>query len=117
MNLLIVEDSEQMRRTIKAFVRDLASEIHECADGAQALAAYCAYRPAWVLMDVQMKELDGISATRQIVAADPAARVLIVSNYDDPDLRAAASAAGACGYIVKENLFDLRRVLSEAPIH
>src|SRR4051794_25247875 len=85
MNLLIVEDSEQMRRTIKTFVRDLASEIHECADGAEALAAYRAHRPDWVLMDIRVGRVDGITATRQIKAADAAARIVIVTNYDDAD--------------------------------
>jgi CheY-like chemotaxis protein len=115
MNLLIVEDSEQMRRTIKTFVRDLASEIHECADGAEALAAYRAHRPDWVLMDIRVGRMDGITATRQIKAADATARIVIVTNYDDADLRALASTAGACAYVVKENLFVLRQLLSQPP--
>lgn len=109
--LLIVEDNAQMRRMLHSLVADLVDTVTECADGSEALVLYARHRPEWVLMDVQMKEMDGISATRQITAAYPEAHVLIVSNYDDPDLRAAACAAGACGYIVKEDLLDLRRVL------
>jgi two-component system response regulator DegU len=111
MNLLIVDDSEPMRRTIRRVVGDLAREIHECGDGADALFAYRRLSPDWVLMDVEMPGLDGLRATREITGIFPDAKVVIVSRHDDDELREAASAAGARGYVVKENLLDLRRVL------
>ncbi|MGH9941136.1 MAG: response regulator transcription factor [Pyrinomonadaceae bacterium] len=115
MNLLIVEDNQQMRRVLGRLVGDLAGHVYECADGAEALAAYVAHRPDWVLMDIEMKQLDGLSATRQIVSRFPEAHVVVVTNYDDEELRDAAREAGACAYVVKENLLELRRVLG--PIH
>lgn len=116
MNLLIVDDSREMRRAIKSFVCDLADELHECADGSESLAAYALHHPDWVLMDIKMKDTDGINATKQLKAAFPEAQIVIVTNYDDAELREAARAAGACGYVVKENLLELRRVLG-APTH
>jgi len=107
LKLLIVEDSASVRRVIKTVVARLAREIHECNDGAEALAAYTWHRPDFVLMDIQMKLMDGITATRRIKAADPAARVVIVTDYDQPDLREAARQAGACAYVLKENLLEL----------
>lgn len=107
LKLLIVEDSASVRRLIKSIVAPLAGEIHECADGARALAAYNSHRPDFVLMDIQMGRLDGITATQRIKAADPAARIIIVTDYDQPDLREAAERAGACAYVVKENLLEL----------
>jgi DNA-binding NarL/FixJ family response regulator len=62
-----------------------------------------------VLMDIAMPGLDGISATAGLTSADPGARVVMVTNYDDVELREAAAAAGACGYVLKE---DLRPLLS-----
>ena len=111
MKLLIVEDSQQMRQEIKFFVNGLAEEIGECSDGAEALDAYAAHRPDWVLMDIMMEKMDGLTATRQIKAIYPEARVMILTGYDDADLRAAALSVGACGYITKENLHELRRIL------
>ena len=111
INLLIVDDSERMRRMIKRLIKNVLAEVWECSDGSQALEAYTLHHPDWVLMDIEMKEMDGIAATRQIRAAFPDARIVIVSNYDSDELRAAASMAGACAYIVKENLIELRRVL------
>jgi len=100
-----------VRRLIKSLLVGLASEIHECGDGTEALAAYNCQRPDFVLMDIQMKVMDGITATRRIREADPTARIIIVSDYDQPDLQEAADKAGACGYVIKENLSDLIRML------
>jgi NarL family two-component system response regulator LiaR len=111
MNLLIVEDNEQMRRMIVNLVRGMAVHTYECSDGIEALQAYTLYRPDWVLMDVKMKEMDGISATRQIKASYPEANIMIITDYDDVDLREAARSAGASEYVTKENLLDVRRVL------
>lgn len=111
MCLLVVEDSSEMRRVIRRMLADVAKEIVECADGSQALAAYSQAQPDWVLMDIEMAGLDGISATRQITTAYPEARILIVTGHGDEPLREAARAAGACGYVLKENLIELKRLL------
>jgi CheY-like chemotaxis protein len=111
MTILIVEDNEPMRQMIKKLLGDLTEGFAECGDGAQALGAYRQYHPDWVLMDIKMNEMDGLAATRQIKAAFPKARIIIVTGYDDPRLRAAAHNAGACAYVHKENLLELRRVL------
>lgn len=112
MNLLIVEDNQQMRELIRSMLEDLTQGICECSNGAQALDAFNAQRPDWVLMDIKMPVMDGLAATRLIKSADPAARIIIVTEYDDAQLREAARLAGACDYVVKENLHDLRRLLS-----
>jgi len=111
MNFLIIEDNDRMRSMLKSIVAELAGETHECSDGAGALAAYAEHLPDWVLMDVKMKEVDGITATRQIRGSFPQARIMIVSDHDDLELRLAAHQAGACEYIAKESLYDLCRIL------
>ena len=112
MKLLIVEDNAPMRGLIKQLVADLADGISECSDGDQALATYTAERPDWVFMDIEMKRMNGLIATRQILAAYPAARVVIVTQHGDATLRAAAQEAGACGYVLKEDLLALRDLLT-----
>lgn len=111
MPILIVEDNEPMRQMIKQLVGDLTEGFAECGDGAQALEAYRKYRPAWVLMDIKMAEMDGLLATRQIKAAFPEARIIIVTGHDDVRLREAARSVGACAYVNKENLLELRQIL------
>ncbi len=60
---------------------------------------------------IRMSGLDGIQATRQIKAADPAAKIVIVTDYDDDALREAALDSGACAYALKDNLLDLLQLL------
>ena len=116
MTVLIVEDDRAMRELIKKVIGDLADGVCECGDGRDALALYEKHRPAWVLMDIRMEHVDGLTATQQITMAWPFARVLIVSSHTDDDLRDAAYRAGACGYISKENLLEIRKWLSEKKI-
>src|SRR2546421_9023435 len=96
---------------IRRFIADLAGEIRE-DDGQTAFDAYAAFLPDWVFMDIEMKHTNGIVATGQIKAAYPGANIVIVTNYNDDQLREKATEAGACGYVLKENLFDLRGILT-----
>lgn len=111
MVLMIVEDNFEMRRLIKSLIADLADPIYECDDGAAAIRMYAEQHPDWVLMDIELKQMDGITASRQIKMDFPEAKIVIVTISNDKGLRAAATEAGACGYVLKENLFDLRKLL------
>ncbi len=107
MKVLIVDDSEQARRMIKRYLCELTDEFCECADGADALETYKAFMPDWVLMDWEMKQMDGLEATRGIVNCFPTARILMVTQYSDRELSRAANEAGACGFFPKDDLLDL----------
>ena len=111
MSLMIVEDNPEMRRVIRRMLSGVATEIVECEDGDQALATYARALPDCVLMDIEMGGMDGITATRKITAAFPTARVLILTGHGDEPLREAARKAGACGYVLKENLMELRELI------
>ena len=111
MKLLIVEDNAPIRRIIKSFVGALADEVYECDNGETALATYQTHKPDCVLMDINLGKVDGITATRHITTADPAAYVIIVTDYDEADLREAARKAGSRGYVLKEDLRELQRLL------
>ncbi|MBS1852417.1 MAG: response regulator transcription factor [Acidobacteria bacterium] len=111
VNVLIVDDNTGIRRLLRRAIREVTEAIWECTDGAQALASYSDHHPDIVLMDIRMPLIDGLEATRQIRRFDPAARVVIVTDYDDDDLRRAAMEAGACGYSLKENAAELPHML------
>ena len=111
MKLMIVDDNPHMCQLLRQLLSDVADEIVECADGDQAVTAYAVEQPDWTLMDLRMSRLGGIEATRRIRAAWPEARILVVTEYDDPHWRAAARQAGACGYLLKDDLLEVRRRL------
>lgn len=113
MNVLIVDDNATVRRLIAQIVEAFASGIRECSDGSDAESAYREQRPDLVLMDIRMDKMDGIEAMKRIKVDDPSAKIIIVTGYDDEALRQTAMQAGAFGYLLKDNLLDLTRLLAE----
>ena len=112
MTFLIVEDNAGIRRVLRRILADTASAIWECADGSEALAAYKEHRPDVVLMDLRMPHVDGLTATRQIRAYDPSARIIIATDYLDDDMKTAALEAGACDYVLKQDISGLPEIVS-----
>ena len=112
MNILIVEDNPQMRRMIRGLVAPFAGEIFECDCGGEAVSIYQKHLPDWVLMDICLTESDGIEATARIRVFDAQANILILTNYNDKNLRTAAKRAGAADYLVKDDLHKLSAILA-----
>ena len=117
-SLLIVDDDARMRTLIRSIVADLVDSVSECSDGADAQAMYAEQHPDWVFMDVAMPLVNGLTATFKIKGYDPKARIIIVTGQESPTLRAQAESAGAFGFVMKDDLLELRGILgqSERPI-
>jgi two-component system response regulator DegU len=113
MTILIVEDNPTVRRLIKRATCEIAEKIVECEDGADSLDAYANHLPDIVLMDVRMPRMDGLTATRRLLRAFPSAKIIILTDYNDDELRIAARDAGACAYALKHNLTQLEEVILE----
>jgi DNA-binding NarL/FixJ family response regulator len=110
LNILIVDDNERMRNAIKNIVASPGIECIECDNGMQAIERYREIRPAWVLMDIKMPGISGLTAAKSIISEFPDARVVIVTDYDDKELRDTARRVGAKGYILKEELLKVREL-------
>ncbi|HSQ75429.1 MAG TPA: response regulator transcription factor [Bacteroidota bacterium] len=108
---MIVDDNPAMRSMIRRVLNAVPSDIIECADGNEAVLRYSAASPDWVLMDLQMPGLDGLEAMRRIRSVDSEARFVVVTAFDDPDLRAEALDLGAKGYVLKDDLPELNRII------
>jgi CheY-like chemotaxis protein len=111
MKLMVVDDDIRIRNLIISIVSDLTTEIFECGDGREAQAVYAVHRPDLVLMDLAMPGLDGIAATRLIRSDHPDAKIIIVTSHDGDAMRETARTAGACAFVLKEDISTLRSII------
>ena len=108
---VVIADDQELVRSGFAMIVDAQADMEvvgEAADGAEAVAVTGRARPDVVLMDVRMPRVDGIEATRQILAGsagDPPTRVVILTTFDLDEYVFQALRAGASGFLLK----DLRR--------
>lgn len=109
---MIVEDNHEMRKTIRRVVAAPRDVVMECCDGVEAISAYEMFHPDWVLMDYEMPGMDGITATAGIIAADPNAKVLVVSQHNDSDICQAAERAGAKEFIPKVDIVKIKYIIT-----
>lgn len=102
--LLLVDDHPLVREGLKARLSTLPSleVVGEAGDAQEAAAQVAATEPDLVLMDVGMKDVNGIELTRQLLAERPGLLVLVLSMYDNPEYVNRAMQAGARGYVLKD---------------
>jgi DNA-binding NarL/FixJ family response regulator len=104
VRILLVDDQALVRlgfRMVLEAEPDL-QVVGEAADGAEAIRLAVDTRPDVILMDVRMPTLDGIEATRRIVAANPAARIIILTTFDLDEYAFGGLRAGASGFLLKD---------------
>ena len=85
--------------------------MFECSDGNQSIKIYKKHHPDWVLMDINLGETNGLDITRSITQFDPTAKIIILTQYDEPAYRKIASNHGACGYVLKDNLMEIIKII------
>ncbi len=112
MMILIVENNPLMRKMIRRLIEDLDPEIVECADGAESIRLFEKYRPNWILMDIGLPRLNGLSAMKEILARDSSARVIVITEHDDDATSRYAFESGAIGFFGKSDLRQLRKLIS-----
>lgn len=108
---MIVDDQASMRALIREALRFSPMEVVECSSGMEAVCRYDEVLPDWVAMDYRMEPLDGITAASRIRARHPQARIIVVSNWDEPALREAADSAGVIAYVLKDQLHRLNELM------
>jgi DNA-binding NarL/FixJ family response regulator len=105
IRVLVADDQSMIRagfRLLLAREPDI-DVIAEAANGVEAVQQAARFSPTVVLMDIRMPELDGIQATRHILAADPSARILILTTFDLDEYVYEALQAGASGFVLKDD--------------
>jgi CheY-like chemotaxis protein len=112
MKVMIVDDNAEMRTLIRTLLEGMASEFVECEDGREAVAVFTTERPDWAVMDVAMRTMDGLTATRLITSQFPGSQIVVVTQHGNPKFRDRAREAGAAGFLMKEDLMELRSMLA-----
>ena len=111
--ILIADDNDDVRRMIRSLIEEIDEDVIEATDGGAAIEAFELNRPAWVLMDINMHPVDGLTAMRTILEKQPNAKIVIVSQHQDARTRETALAMGAHAFVGKEDLMALRDLISE----
>ena len=103
VRVLLVDDDQLMRAGLRAVLSSDAGieVVGEAATGRAAVARVRALRPDLVLMDVRMPDLDGIAATREVLASSPDVKVVILTTFEQDDYIFGALSAGASGFLLK----------------
>jgi DNA-binding NarL/FixJ family response regulator len=104
MRVLLVDDQPLVRTGLQMILgpADGFEVVGEAADGASAVEAVARLRPDVVVMDVRMKGMDGVEATRRLRARGPTPPVLVLTTFDDDAVLSAALRAGAAGFVLKD---------------
>jgi DNA-binding NarL/FixJ family response regulator len=104
IRVLIVDDQMMVREGFSVLLNAMEGieVVGEAVDGREAIARVAALRPDVVLMDIRMPVLNGLEATREIVAADQGAKVLVLTTFDLDEYVYQALRAGASGFLLKD---------------
>jgi DNA-binding NarL/FixJ family response regulator len=103
VRVLVVDDDDLMRAGLRAVLSSdgTIEVVGEATTGRHAIERVRALRPQVVLMDVRMPDLDGIAATREVLATSPEVRVVILTTFEQDDYVFGAINAGASGFLLK----------------
>src|SRR5207342_3958637 len=105
IRVLVADDQSMVRAGFRMLLADEADieVVAEASNGKEAVEKAERFDPTVVLMDIRMPELDGLEATRRILAADPEARVLVLTTFDLDEYVYEALRAGASGFVLKDD--------------
>jgi DNA-binding NarL/FixJ family response regulator len=103
VRIVLVDDDDLMRAGLRSVLSsdETIEVVGEAGDGREAVDRIRQLRPDLVLMDIRMPDLDGISATREVLAASPDVKVVVLTTFEQDDYIFDALSAGASGFLLK----------------
>lgn len=115
-SVLVADDSAFMRTLLSKIFENTSrvGEIFQVKNGIEALKMYKIKKPDLVTMDIDMPELNGIEAAKQIKSFDPKAKIVIVSSSDKINTREKAKQIGVHGYITKPfDRLEIKKIIDD----
>ena len=112
MRIMIVDDNELMRKEIAKSVALQTDTVLECCDGESAVLSYSDFKPDWILMDIKMPKMNGITAAKKIKEIIPGINIAFVTGYDNYSYREAAKSIGIEYFFLKNDLLSIRGKIS-----
>jgi DNA-binding NarL/FixJ family response regulator len=105
IRVLVADDQSMVRAGFRMLLsrEEDVEVVAEASNGLEAVEKTARFRPSVVLMDIRMPELDGLEATRRILAVDDNARILILTTFDLDEYVYEALRAGASGFVLKDD--------------
>ena len=105
VTVVLVDDQELVRSGLRRILRRKDGFViaGECSDGSEVEEAVRRHRPDVVVMDLRMRDVDGIEATRRLALHPSAPPVLVLTTFDDDELLSGALRAGAAGFVLKDS--------------
>jgi DNA-binding NarL/FixJ family response regulator len=105
IRVLVADDQSMVRAGFRMLLsgEEDIEVVAEAQNGLEAVEKAARFEPTVVLMDIRMPELDGLQATRRILAADPAARILVLTTFGLDEYVFEALSAGASGFVLKDD--------------
>jgi DNA-binding NarL/FixJ family response regulator len=105
IRVLVADDQSMVRAGFRMLLggEEDMEVVGEASNGVEAVDMAARFNPGIILMDIRMPELDGLQATRRILAADEAARILILTTFDLDEYVFEALRAGASGFVLKDD--------------
>lgn len=111
LKLLVVDDHEAFRQTVRQMFDSKSVQITEAGSGEEAVKVFATADPDWVIMDLRMPGMGGIKATEAIRKLAPEARVIVISQFSDAEYREQAREAGAVEFVNKEDVSLLSKII------
>lgn len=110
-----MDDHEEYRELLRRHLADSADDFILSSNGTEAVEIFDRCHPSWAVIDWVMPVLDGLETIRRIIARHPGAQLVLTSVFSLPLLVREAKTAGAIAFVPKDQMAELKKVLSELP--
>lgn len=111
LKVLVVDDHAAFRASVRQMFEDDHTVVTEADSGEAALRCFATERPDWIVMDLRMPGMGGLKATEAIHQLDPQVRIVVMSQFNEPEYVEQARRMGAIEFINKEDMPRLRQMI------